>query len=439
MKIHLPLKGYSRHQPSLAFGAFWIALGLLVNEWALSHALSVPQFGPLSRVLIWWFDLSAIAWGWLTLRHQHSNIIANANLFCISTLVVLVGTETALRLYPMMLGQEFANGILTKYTTSPGGIYYFDPRIRMNMMIPNYRTQMYYNGYTWIHETDRYGFRNPTTLERADIALLGDSNIYGHGVNVDKTIEHYLGKLTGLQVINMARQGDSSLQESYLLTEFINQFRPKYVFYFFNANDIRDLYVYRTDAELQSFIDTPITEIQFGSRLPIEEALRTRDEQNRASLHSGSLYGHLRMRVYLFRVLNLLEMRKREQSISARSSDDLHDVIDETSLGWRFTKHAIRYMDLVCRIHDSRLVIVPMTHSKSASYIILERLARSSSIAFIDTRAIHNSSDESFFLPGDGHYTPKGAEAMARLASEFLESKSEKCHIIEKQGGLCAF
>ena len=140
---------------------------------------------------------------------------------------------------------------------------------------------MYYNGYTWTHETDRYGFRNSTTLESADIALLGDSNVYGHGVNVDHTIGHYLGKLTGMQVINMARQGDSSLQEPYLLTEYINQLRPKYVLYFFNENDIRDLYIYRTDAELQSFVDTPITKIQFGTRLPIEEALKIRDEQNR--------------------------------------------------------------------------------------------------------------------------------------------------------------
>lgn len=426
METHLPVKANRRNRPVLAFGVVWIALGLLVNEWALAHALSVPQFGPLSRVLIWGFDLAAVAWGWLTLRHQHSHIIANANLFCIATLVVMVGTETILRLYPMMLGQQFANGILTKYSTLPEGIYYFDGRIRINMMIPNYRTEMYYNGYAWIHETDRYGFRNPTTLEGADIALLGDSNVYGHGVNADQTIGHYLGKLTGLQVINMARQGDSSLQESYLLTEFIDRLRPKYVLYFFNENDIRDLYVYRTDAELQSFIDTPITEIQFGPRLPIEEALRIRDEGNRGLLHSGSLYGDLRERLYLFRVLNWIEFRKSDQLINARSSDDLHDVNDETSLGWRFTKHAIRYMDLICNNHGSRLVIVPMTHyGHSAHYFILERLARSTGIAFIDTRAIH---DQSFFLPGDGHYTPKGAEAMARLASEFLESKSETYH-----------
>lgn len=330
MQKDFPLNAYRINRPVLFFGAVWIALGLLINEWTLAHALSVSQFGQLSRVVIWGFDLAVIVWVWLTLRHQHWHVIENANLFCFAMLVVLVGTEATLRLYPMILGQEFANGVLTKYTTLPGGIYYFDRRIRMNMMIPNYRTEMYYNGYTWIHETDRYGFRNPITLERADIALLGDSNVYRHGVSIDQTIGHYLGKLTGLQVINMARQGDSSLQESYLLNEFISRLAPKYVIYFFNENDIRDLYVYRTDVELLRFINTPITEIQFEPRIPIEKALGTRNEQNKGVLRSGSLYGHVRVRSYLFRILNWLEFRKSEQSINARSSDNLHDVNDET-------------------------------------------------------------------------------------------------------------
>jgi hypothetical protein len=89
---------------------------------------------------------------------------------------------------------------------------------------------MYYNGFSWKHETDAYGFRNAKTMLVADIVLLGDSNVYGHGLNLNHTIGHYPGEFTGLKIVNMARQGDSALQEAYLLTEYIQRFNPRYVF-----------------------------------------------------------------------------------------------------------------------------------------------------------------------------------------------------------------
>jgi len=109
-----------------------------------------------------------------------------------SILLGLALVEGVLRLSPAVLGQEFANGVLSKYTDRPGGIKYWDPVLKMPFMIPSLTTEMYYNGYRWRHRTDALGFRNETLRIPADVVLLGDSLIYGHGVDVDQTVGHHL-------------------------------------------------------------------------------------------------------------------------------------------------------------------------------------------------------------------------------------------------------
>jgi len=44
---------------------------------------------------------------------------------------------------------------------------------------------MYYNRYVWTHEADALGFRNRGPIVPADVLLLGDSFIYGHGVEYE--------------------------------------------------------------------------------------------------------------------------------------------------------------------------------------------------------------------------------------------------------------
>ncbi len=55
---------------------------------------------------------------------------------------------------------------------------------------------------------DRRGFRNAVSRDRAEVSLLGDSMIYGQGVDIDETVGHYLESEMGKSVVNLARQGD---------------------------------------------------------------------------------------------------------------------------------------------------------------------------------------------------------------------------------------
>jgi hypothetical protein len=127
-------------------------------------------------------------------------IIANALLLLGSTLVSLVALELVLRAYPLLLGDTYANGVLSKYTNRPGGIYYYDRALGMNFMIPDLTTTMYYNRYVWTHQTDTLGFRNRGPVVPSDVLLLGDSLIYGHGVEYEHTPGYLLHQITGLRV-----------------------------------------------------------------------------------------------------------------------------------------------------------------------------------------------------------------------------------------------
>ena len=179
-------------------------------------------------------------------------IVVNALLILLATAVALGALELVLRARPTLLGAAYANGVLSKYTDGEGGIFYKDRQAGTRFMIPNFTTQMYYNGFTWTHQTDALGFRNQPLSIPADIVLLGDSYIYGHGLELESTVGVQLARLTGLSVANLARQGDCALQQAYLVTESLPIFEPRYVLYFFSENDIADLYVFLDDASLRA-------------------------------------------------------------------------------------------------------------------------------------------------------------------------------------------
>src|SRR5512145_44869 len=83
-----------------------------------------------------------------------AELLTRVGLVVASSLFGLLLLEGALRLWPALLGQEFANGVLSKYTDRRGGIYYHDAAVNMTFMVPSLKTGMYYNGYRWLHETD---------------------------------------------------------------------------------------------------------------------------------------------------------------------------------------------------------------------------------------------------------------------------------------------
>ena len=422
MKDTLALKVCQHLPTSTALASLENAVGW--REWRdMAH---VPAAGDRLTTNLFGHEASPRPYYALTGRVRH--LIVGLALFVISALLVVLALELTLRAYPTLLGETFASGALSKYMTRAGGIYYKDRHLRMNFMIPNMTTQMYANGYVWLHQTDALGFRNKTPYIPADIVLLGDSLIYGHGVNLEHTVGSFLEQLSGLPVANLARQGDCAFQEAYLLTEYAPVFQPRYVFYFFSPNDITDLYVYLSDRAMQKFIETPVERITYPPRIDPAVALqeRARRLQSRAFLERLEDSSYLpKMFRWVKHTWRLKRARTRQEAeLPPRRNADSPDVShDENSLGWRYTMHAIRYMQYVAAKHHAEFVIASIGDQRQ--FEILQRTALDYGVPFVDTRTLNAAS----FLPRDGHLSPAGARTLAELAAEYV-----KLHVWPQDG-----
>jgi hypothetical protein len=88
---------------------------------------------------------------------------------------------------------------------------------------------------------DSRGFRNPVALDRADIALVGDSYIEGAYVSDEETVAVRLRELTGRPVVNLGVSGYGTEQELKVLERYALPLEPRMVaWFFFEGNDLDD-------------------------------------------------------------------------------------------------------------------------------------------------------------------------------------------------------
>lgn len=98
--------------------------------------------------------------------------------------------------------------------------------------------------YSFDVHTDRRGFRNPTTRERADIAVLGDSFVENPLVAVDATFPAVLAAELGRDIVNLGRSGFGPQHELDVLRTVVPPLQPRLVVWvFFEGNDLEDLRV----------------------------------------------------------------------------------------------------------------------------------------------------------------------------------------------------
>lgn len=358
-----------------------------------------------------------------------SRIVGNIVLTVGSILIGLLIVEITLRWRPTVLGYSFANGALSRYTTNVGGIQYSDRSLRMHFMIPNHRTTMFASGYVWQHQTDALGFRNQQLHIPADVMLLGDSFVYGHGVDFEHTLGHYLEQRSGLRVANLGHQGDCAFQEAYRLTAYLPVFRPRLVIHVFSPNDIEDLYVYLSDAAMETFIAQPLDRITYPPRTDPARVLAERERK----IRGRSLMKRAEEELYLMKMLRWLHHTYREWRGSVgvavavaalprgRRGDSADVSTDPASLGWRYTEHALAYMKHVAENAGARFLMAPMTQGRQLE--ILRNIAGRYAIDFIDTAPLFAGPS---FLPNDGHLSPPGARVMADLIAASIEPRADR-------------
>jgi len=332
-----------------------------------------------------------------------------------STLLMVLALEVSLRAWPTMLGVSFANGALSRYTTRAGGIYFADRDLRISFMIPNHSATMFANGYVWRHRTDALGFRNEMLHIPADVMVLGDSFVYGHGVDVEHTVAHYLEQRTGLRVVNLGRQGDCAYQEAYLLTAYLPVFKPRFVVLVFSANDIEDLHVVLSERAMQAFIAEPVERIVFPPGKDPATLLAEREGR----LRRRGLITRMKQDLYVPKVFAWIAYRYRTWRSAPPPGAIPYSTgvsVDPTSLGWRYTEHALAYMKHVTARADAELVTTTVAEGRQRE--IMRDVASRVGVAFVDPEPLFAGPS---FLPNDGHLSPHGARLMADLIAAQLQ------------------
>jgi hypothetical protein len=174
----------------------------------------------------------------------------------LATALVLGLAETSLRLWPFaFLSDGVMEALFDRYNSRPGGMYFREDRTGMQFMWPSFETRAFSHGYFWSHRTDARGFRNPPGARAGDAVLLGDSMIYGHGVEEEQSVAGILRTRYRRAVYNMARQGDCLYQNYVIARLYLEELRPRFALLFFFHNDFVDLKASRAPEQLESGVE----------------------------------------------------------------------------------------------------------------------------------------------------------------------------------------
>lgn len=209
-------------------GSLIILIGVLCNEWILAALLSPDGViaSPLSRMVIWFFDISLLFLGTLILIFRNSptlkTTIKKAVFSGLTLIVTLVVIEACLHILSLFPKVDFLLSHKPEFTVS-------DDRLGLR---PNPRHP----------EHDKRGFRNKSVPDEVDVIALGDSQTYGTGVKPDQAWPQQVHQLGGIKVYNMAFGGYGPVHCLILLDEAL-ELKPKLVIEaFYAGNDLYDSY-----------------------------------------------------------------------------------------------------------------------------------------------------------------------------------------------------
>ena len=139
---------------------------------------------------------------------------------------------------------------------SPRAILYTDPRLRLRIERPTWDAACGFNRRTWRHHSDRLGARGEGDSDRADVVLLGDSMVYGQGVEETDTAAHALAGVLGKRVANLGTSGGSPVEYVWQAMNLVPEMRPKVAVVFLYRNDFGEILDERSAAELRTFVES---------------------------------------------------------------------------------------------------------------------------------------------------------------------------------------
>lgn len=359
------------------------------------------------------------------MSHARGRIIRLARALATTILAVIVCwgvLEVVLRVFHhQILPQALSNEIASGYHSGWDGIYEFSSAMGCDVPRPHYARAMYYNGYRWDHRGDARGFRNAVDRQQADVLLLGDSMVYGHGLELADTIGQRLENELGRPVANLGVQGASSHQEYQILKRWIGEMRPHYVFLFFLYNDVEDLTAYLTDEEMMRFVSAPADAGEVDYFDPS------------ARIDGGGIESVLRGSYAARAVSVLIRLIGRDLAGSASASEIQLPgsfVGDRRmALALVFQEVALRRMKRIAEDHGAQFVTVLVYTGQPGPEAFYEQvLGRYCAQHDIAVLRLHEpfadglARGEKLYLERDGHFSPRGAQLAATTVAGWVRA-----------------
>lgn len=348
-------------------------------------------------------------------------------LLSVVTLLLLGVLELLLLLAPGLFGEQRLNEVFSRYDSRPGGIYVRERRAGLRFMWPDFSTENYWNGYRWRHSTDSRGFRNPPGTA-TDVLLLGDSLIYGHGVEESETVAAFLRSEYAVGAYNMGRQGAALFDEYIFLRTWLPELEPRNVVLFVFLNDFDDLEAYRTAEQIAT-----VPEID---QLDYAAIRRWAGELDRRlpSAPRRWLWRRPSLRLLQSAAKELRSLALTTPAWAADSPGEpganppfLAPLLDPERRARLETYYTRILGDLAerCRARDIDFSIVylgggsdPESYQPAQEMAVnlLRRAAFASNIPVFDSRETFSGCVECF-LPRDGHFTAAGHRRLARYVA----------------------
>ncbi len=341
--------------------------------------------------------------------------------------------EGALHARPALLRGRLANIAYTGYHWQGGGIYDLDTH-RGPVLRADVRRRLYWNGYWWNHSTSASGWRG-REVANAQAVFVGDSMIYGHGVEEPQTVSARYSARTGQPAVNLGQQGTCQMQSLQTLALALPRLRARIVYASLHPTDIGEASRYYDDLELRRFAEAadgrpyaPFARAEYGPRA----------WWNPVWLWSRHLALPLRCAGLLGALARFSRPESRfEQHVHrdpfVPSAEETHAALpalaagaaDPAGLPWRAERRAVLEMKRLCDRLGARLVLLDLGYPEALTRAT-EALAHELGAEYSDAGRqilVRAQAGERLYLADDGHWSPAGHDALAALLADQAQSR----------------
>jgi hypothetical protein len=374
--------------------------------------------------------LLLLAAGVAALRRGRRRLLYTSFFVLLMASACVVPLELLLRLAPQRLGGRIASVACTGYHWYAGGIYRLDPQ-RGPVQRPDFSRAMYWNGHVWRHETNHDAYRGPA-LARADAVFLGDSMVYGHGVEERDALPARFQERTGLASANLGQQGACLIQCLATFRENGLRLRPKTVFVCVHPTDVEDALDIYGAAELRHFVEGgrwPLTVRDKYRPRPWWDLLSLFSTRLALPLYSSAVPGAL-VRGVRDRLAGVTPPRRdpgywkpSPEAVAGPFPALAPGATDDLRLGWAATRRAVAEIKRLADESGARVVLFDIGYPRDLSRSVAEtarELGAGYSPAGAEAVRLAFSGAETY-LADDGHWSPEGNGVVARELARTVE------------------